>query len=499
VSRRLLAPLTFAALLVAALGAGAAAAAQLTATWVDNSNGTAATRIERRSGTGSVFTAIADVPPGVTVHVDTSVSPGITYCYRALAYDEDGVSPYSEEACAAPPTPLAVSLSSPTQGATIDGTVSVVATASAAATRVSLLLDGVLVATYSGTTARYAWDTSTTNNGAHRWVARAYDSSAATVDSSALDVVVNNVTPSLLAEAAFPAEAASPVVPTGSEAVLPAPAVSTAVAPVPAPPPAPVTTTPTVSTIATTVGTTTEVPVGSVSPADAGPAPVVLSGPVAEATVASTSAPAVAVATVLAPTASAPAAPVPAQSTPVTALTQEVARVVPAVIVAPAPMGGVSSGPSIAALPNAAASDRRNFRPPAPADPASGEMAATPPEVTVASASSAPATVSAPAPTLAVSLIAPGGNPPAQGTIRVAAVASLAAVYVELWLDGSPVVASPGTRITYAWDTTSFRNGAHRWTARAYGAAGETVGSIPVDVIVGNVRTSPARHDPPSR
>jgi hypothetical protein len=87
---------TFAAL----LGTGEASGAQLTASWVDNSNGVATTRLERRLGTDVAFAAIADVPPGMTVYVDASVSSGTTYCYRALAYNADGVSPYSGETCA---------------------------------------------------------------------------------------------------------------------------------------------------------------------------------------------------------------------------------------------------------------------------------------------------------------------------------------------------------------------------------------------------------------
>jgi hypothetical protein len=82
------------------LGSGEASGAQLTASWVDNSNGVAITRLERRLGTDTVFTAIADVSPGVTGYVDSSVSPGTMYCYQALAYDADGVSPYSNEVCA---------------------------------------------------------------------------------------------------------------------------------------------------------------------------------------------------------------------------------------------------------------------------------------------------------------------------------------------------------------------------------------------------------------
>jgi hypothetical protein len=52
------------------LGAGEASGAQLTASWIDNSNGVATTRLERRLGTDVAFAAIADVPPGVTEYVD---------------------------------------------------------------------------------------------------------------------------------------------------------------------------------------------------------------------------------------------------------------------------------------------------------------------------------------------------------------------------------------------------------------------------------------------
>jgi Divergent InlB B-repeat domain len=84
------------------VGAAQASAAQLTASWVDHSDGAAATRLERRTETGTTFAVLVDVPPGVTQYVDTSVQPGATYCYRALAYDAFGVSPYSDEACGSP-------------------------------------------------------------------------------------------------------------------------------------------------------------------------------------------------------------------------------------------------------------------------------------------------------------------------------------------------------------------------------------------------------------
>lgn len=84
----------------ACLAAGEASGAQLTASWVDNSNGKATTRLERRLETDITFVALADIPPGVTEYADGSVTLGMAYCYRAMAYDAIGVSPYSEEGCA---------------------------------------------------------------------------------------------------------------------------------------------------------------------------------------------------------------------------------------------------------------------------------------------------------------------------------------------------------------------------------------------------------------
>jgi hypothetical protein len=76
-----------------------ARAAQLTASWIDNSAGTAVTRLERRSTDDPAFKFLADVPAGVTRYVDVGLSPGRIYCYRVAAYDGAGVSAYSNEAC----------------------------------------------------------------------------------------------------------------------------------------------------------------------------------------------------------------------------------------------------------------------------------------------------------------------------------------------------------------------------------------------------------------
>ena len=88
------------AVVLALLDVGHAAAAQLTASWNDNSAGTAGTKLERRLANGNDFSIIANVPPGVSAHTDTSVAPGTTYCYRAQATTGSVVSPYTAEACA---------------------------------------------------------------------------------------------------------------------------------------------------------------------------------------------------------------------------------------------------------------------------------------------------------------------------------------------------------------------------------------------------------------
>jgi hypothetical protein len=95
--------------LISLIGCVEASGAQLTISWIDNSEGLAAFHIERRLDSDTMFGVIADVPPGVTSYVDASVAPESTYCYRVLAYDASVVSPYSDEVCSAPGTTVTVS------------------------------------------------------------------------------------------------------------------------------------------------------------------------------------------------------------------------------------------------------------------------------------------------------------------------------------------------------------------------------------------------------
>jgi hypothetical protein len=75
------------------------AAAQLTASWVDNSSGQAAFELDRRAENEFAFSKIADVPVGSQGYVDSDVIEGVTYCYRVRAYTDFGASPFSDEAC----------------------------------------------------------------------------------------------------------------------------------------------------------------------------------------------------------------------------------------------------------------------------------------------------------------------------------------------------------------------------------------------------------------
>ena len=110
------------------LGVLQAAGAELVASWIDNSHGVAMTRLERRLATASTFVAIADLAPGVIQYADVSVGTGTTYCYRVLAHDATGVSPYSDEVCATAatsPGTLSLAFTNPASGATVGGTTTV--------------------------------------------------------------------------------------------------------------------------------------------------------------------------------------------------------------------------------------------------------------------------------------------------------------------------------------------------------------------------------------
>ena len=94
-SRRIVTSLCFVSLIL-----GTAHAAQLTATWVDNSDNEKDFKLERKTGTTGNYQLLASVPADTPFYVDTTVTAGTTYCYRVRAKNDAGESANSNEACA---------------------------------------------------------------------------------------------------------------------------------------------------------------------------------------------------------------------------------------------------------------------------------------------------------------------------------------------------------------------------------------------------------------
>jgi chitodextrinase len=143
------------------------------------------------------------VPQGHTTATTvtyTSLVCGTTYTVGVDAYDAAGnLSPEATTSLttsACDTTAPSVSLTAPSGGATIAGTVSVTATAgdNVGVTGVQLKLDGVnLGAELATAPYAYSWDTRSAANGTHALTAVARDASGNTTTSAAVTVTVNNV------------------------------------------------------------------------------------------------------------------------------------------------------------------------------------------------------------------------------------------------------------------------------------------------------------------
>lgn len=90
----------FIVVLVATLNV--ALAAQLTLNWADNSTNEDGFRIERRTSNGT-YQQLTNLSSNVTSFTDLNLTNSTTYCYRVLAFNSAGTSPYSNEGCATTP------------------------------------------------------------------------------------------------------------------------------------------------------------------------------------------------------------------------------------------------------------------------------------------------------------------------------------------------------------------------------------------------------------
>jgi glucose/arabinose dehydrogenase/PKD repeat protein len=153
--------------------------------------------------------------PGTTLFQDTGLTAGTTYSYTVAAYDGAGNTSAQSTAVSAttltsPPdnTPPTVSLTSPTAGSTVQGAVTLSASASddVGVAGVQFLLDGANLGVEDPTSPySISWDTTAVSNGTHVVGARARDGASHLTTSSPVTITVNNPSapPGLLAGYAF--------------------------------------------------------------------------------------------------------------------------------------------------------------------------------------------------------------------------------------------------------------------------------------------------------
>jgi len=146
--------------------------------------------------TPSVSNRVAQ--PTGTSYIDSGLAAG-TYYYKVTAEDAAGnVGPAGNEANAissADTTPPSVSITAPSAGATVSGTVTVTASATdnGSLAGVQFKLDGSNLGT-EDTTAPYSvsWDTFSSGNGAHTLSAVARDAAGNTASAANVSVTVQN-------------------------------------------------------------------------------------------------------------------------------------------------------------------------------------------------------------------------------------------------------------------------------------------------------------------
>jgi len=192
----------------------APSAGQVALSWTASVDNVGVVRYDVHRSTTPGFTPSAAnriAQPAGTTYVDTGLAQG-TYYYRVVAEDAAGnPSASSGEVAAAVPdsTPPTVSVSSPTAGATVSGTVSLGASASdtGGVAGVKFTVDGVDVGA-EDTTSPYtgSWDTTQATNGQHVVRAVARDAAGNSATSAGVTVTVSNVpasTEGLVAAYAF--------------------------------------------------------------------------------------------------------------------------------------------------------------------------------------------------------------------------------------------------------------------------------------------------------
>ncbi|OLD96931.1 MAG: hypothetical protein AUG80_12850 [Candidatus Rokubacteria bacterium 13_1_20CM_4_68_9] len=168
--------------------------------WVNGASG--ASTVTLSAGGTVVKTQTSSSMP-VTLDWDSRLTPNGAQTLTASARDATGntgsasinVTVANSGTPPPPPAPLTVSFTSPANGATVSGTVTVGMAVSGAtgSTSFQLAIDGATVSTQtvSGTTAAYTWNTTTIANGNHTLTVSALDGASHSA-SATITVTVNN-------------------------------------------------------------------------------------------------------------------------------------------------------------------------------------------------------------------------------------------------------------------------------------------------------------------
>ncbi|WP_318556464.1 Ig-like domain-containing protein [Geobacter anodireducens] len=149
---------------------------------------------------GSLYATYGSAPYSITWN--TSSYANGTYTLQAKAYDAAGNVGQSSSVTVtvsntvADTTVPTVAVSSPANGATVAGTVSMAATASdnVGVSKVEFYVNNVLKGSDTTSPYAYSWDTTSAANGSYTLTAKAYDAAGNVGQSSSVTVSVNNVT-----------------------------------------------------------------------------------------------------------------------------------------------------------------------------------------------------------------------------------------------------------------------------------------------------------------
>lgn len=155
-------------------------------TWVDYVGGTTTSKADHNFSTTGTHT-IKMIGREANVSLDRVIFTQDTSCVPTDTGDN----------CADPPdtTPPTVNVSSPSEGSTVNGQVSISATASDADSgiqKVEFLVDGAVVGQDTTSPYTYSWDTTAVADGSHVITARATDGSSNTATSASVNVMVQN-------------------------------------------------------------------------------------------------------------------------------------------------------------------------------------------------------------------------------------------------------------------------------------------------------------------